>query len=911
MDHKTTDGLNLRNELILKENFKQVFRKITSTNLLDIPMVLIKIGLRCLGALFFFLMPCVLYGQALQTKLWGSVKNISGEVMDFASVVVANPQSPNKILASAYTDEQGKYQMVVRCNSDSLLLRVSRIEMKPITMKIPNQSGEYNVVADVKGRELREVTVKAKKVYSRGDTINYNVGSFLSSSDQSIADVLKKMPGITVAKNGQISYQGKPIKNFYIEGLDLMKGHYNIAANNIDPKNVGTVQVLESHQDIKALKGLRPEEQASINIRLKEGVKGVFNLITILGGGYGNNPLWNNGAIATYFKRNSQFLATYKGNNTGEDLSQELYSLDNDFSRTSAISLITMPSAPGIDKRFYYFNHSHNTTFNNVYRVGKSGELGVNVAYLHDKDERRSLSSTSNILPDGSQNVVEEAMMGVAKEQKAYGDISYLSNSEHRYLKEQLKFDWGKIKANSKILAGNKVIEQLGGIDAYRLLNKLHFTNRNAAHWGYEVLSFVNLEKRPHYLSVYPNLFPHSIADNTLHQQVDVHNFSTDNTFSLLSAWRIGNVNFHPSAMVDFQHNSLNSKLASFHNELTFNLFNAGIGAEATYNVGKLYASVYFPVRFKSFRLTDFTTGQVTNKARLRLEPNLNVTYRINSSHELRLKSAITYSTPVIENLYANNILTSYRQLSAYSVTGLFEGLNQSYTFGYSFKNILSMSFVGIDFSLYRQSPEVLYGSYYDGIVERIISQHTKENAHTFTTKIHGSQGFDWKRLKIGSSLSYSHYDNPLLVQHSVLRYSGDAVSTSVDISLTPFKWLSFSYIGDYYWARTRQKGGKRQPWWCSINNSASLNFMLPGDITFSTSFNHYYNKMNSGDKSFFLLNAEAKYAIKRFSFILSCDNIFNRKTYSYSNLSALTATKSVYDIRPLCVLLKVRFRLI
>lgn len=53
MDHKTTDGLNLRNELILKENFKQVFGKITSTNLLEIPIVLIKIGLRYLGALFF------------------------------------------------------------------------------------------------------------------------------------------------------------------------------------------------------------------------------------------------------------------------------------------------------------------------------------------------------------------------------------------------------------------------------------------------------------------------------------------------------------------------------------------------------------------------------------------------------------------------------------------------------------------------------------------------------------------------------------------------------------------------------------------------------------------------------------------------------------------------------------------
>ena len=123
------------------------------------------------------------------------------------------------------------------------------------------------------------------------------------------------MPGITVSDAGQISYQGKPIKNFYIEGLDLMKGHYGIATNNIDPNNIATVQVLENHQDIKALKGLRPEEQASINLRLKEGVKGVFNLIATLGGGYGDKGLWNNSAIATYFRRNSQYLVTYKGNN--------------------------------------------------------------------------------------------------------------------------------------------------------------------------------------------------------------------------------------------------------------------------------------------------------------------------------------------------------------------------------------------------------------------------------------------------------------------------------------------------------------------------------------------------------------------------------------------------------------------
>ena len=99
-----------------------------------------KMGRKCLYMLFLLFVPCSLYSQTAQTKLWGNVKNTSGEVMDFAGIIVANPQSPNKILASAYTDEQGKYQVTVGCNSDSLLLRVSRIEMKPVVMKIPNRS---------------------------------------------------------------------------------------------------------------------------------------------------------------------------------------------------------------------------------------------------------------------------------------------------------------------------------------------------------------------------------------------------------------------------------------------------------------------------------------------------------------------------------------------------------------------------------------------------------------------------------------------------------------------------------------------------------------------------------------------------------------------------------------------------
>ena len=586
---------------------------------------------------------CSVIQSFSQNRISGVVKNVEGGGVDFVSVIASPYNAPKTILASAFTDENGKFQMSVKSECDSLILKASSIEIAPSQITVPNRTGNYEIIVENRAVELKEVVVKSKKVYSQGDTINYNVGSFLSQTDQSIADVLKKMPGITVSDAGQVSYQGKPIKNLYIEGLDLMKGHYGIATNNIDPNNIATVQVLENHQDIKALKGLRPEEQASINLRLKEGVKGVFNLIATLGGGYGDEGLWNNSAIATYFRRNSQFLATYKGNNTGEDLSQELYSFDNDYSRTSNISTISMPSAPGIDKRFYYFNRSHNATFNNVYRVGKSGEFGINAAYLNDRDMRQSHSATTNYLPDGGVNTVDEMMDGTARMQKAYGDLTYMNNGDENYLKEQLKFDWSTTDADSRIVAGGDNVSQIGKTDTYRLLNKFHMTHRNSTDRGFEISSLVNLEKRPHSLSVSPNLFPDIIPGDMLYQHVDFRNISTENRAGLLSVFKAGNFTLHPSAIVNYHRNSLESRLDATDNNLTLDYLDAGVGAEMMFSTRKIHASLYLPVKYRLFRLNNRLDGDITEKNRFRVEPSFNFTYKFNSSHNLKASAMINY----------------------------------------------------------------------------------------------------------------------------------------------------------------------------------------------------------------------------------------------------------------------------
>jgi hypothetical protein len=95
------------------------------------------------------------------------------------------------------------------------------------------------------------------------------VNSFSKEQDRSIGDVLKRMPGIEVLPDGKILYQGKAINKYYIEGLDLLEGKYNLANDNLPYQEVSQVQILENHQPIKTLDSLQFSDRTALNIKLK------------------------------------------------------------------------------------------------------------------------------------------------------------------------------------------------------------------------------------------------------------------------------------------------------------------------------------------------------------------------------------------------------------------------------------------------------------------------------------------------------------------------------------------------------------------------------------------------------------------------------------------------------------------
>ena len=121
--------------------------------------------------------------------------------------------------------------------------------------------------------QLKEVKVQGPPVSMRRDTIVYDLTKFTTDRDNNLKDVLKKLPGVDVEKNGQIKYKGQAIKRFTVEGLDLSKGQYNKLTDNIRAKDVKKAEVVEHDQPVKALRTRVFTDDIGLTIVLKDSAR--------------------------------------------------------------------------------------------------------------------------------------------------------------------------------------------------------------------------------------------------------------------------------------------------------------------------------------------------------------------------------------------------------------------------------------------------------------------------------------------------------------------------------------------------------------------------------------------------------------------------------------------------------------
>ena len=358
-------------------------------------LMLLLCGMLCAAACF------------AQDKIHGTVKDSTGKPVWFATVSLKK-KAGNAIVAYAVTDGNGAYTLIVPAGEiqDSLLVEVRCIGYKSVAKAIAGKA-PVDFVLHNSVNQLQSVVIKSSRPVLRinGDTLNYNVSDFASAQDRTIGDVIKKLPGITVATDGTILYNNKPISNLYIGGDNLLDDKYNIATNTIPQGVVEKVQVIQNDQPVKVLQNKVMSDDVALNLTIKKGAKLQLVGQESLGAGLPDN--YDVDLNAMIFKDNYKAINYLKGNNTGDDLQQELVShnftdyeqrIDNEAPAT--VLSIGSVNDPALSRDRYLFNQSGLLNLNNLVNLKKNVQLKINAWYFHDT-QKQDYSQLSTIFLPG------------------------------------------------------------------------------------------------------------------------------------------------------------------------------------------------------------------------------------------------------------------------------------------------------------------------------------------------------------------------------------------------------------------------------------------------------------------------------------------------------------------------------
>ena len=174
-----------------------------------------------------------------------------------------------------------------------------------------------------KSKLLEAVIVKSgNPIRLKGDTTIYTADSFKVSANANVEELLKKMPGIQVDKNGQIKAMGQNVEKVLVDGEEFFGDDPGMAVKNLRADAVKEVQVFDKKSEQSEFTGIDDgKTQKTINLKLKENKKkGYFGKIDLAGGLKKDiDDRYNNNILLSSFKGKRKLSAFLLNGNTGQD----------------------------------------------------------------------------------------------------------------------------------------------------------------------------------------------------------------------------------------------------------------------------------------------------------------------------------------------------------------------------------------------------------------------------------------------------------------------------------------------------------------------------------------------------------------------------------------------------------------
>jgi hypothetical protein len=181
--------------------------------------------------IYLLLLP-IYFATSLFAQKNGTVKGVAFDTITkqpiAAATITVLEKKDSSLVSFTITDNAGKFELKGIPNGEYRLL-ITHVSYRNSNsfFAITNENKNPdlgNIVMNDINKVLKEVVVtdEAPPVTLINDTIQYNAGSFKTQPNANVEQLLKKLPGVKVEKDGTIKAQGEKVNRVLVDGKDFL-----------------------------------------------------------------------------------------------------------------------------------------------------------------------------------------------------------------------------------------------------------------------------------------------------------------------------------------------------------------------------------------------------------------------------------------------------------------------------------------------------------------------------------------------------------------------------------------------------------------------------------------------------------------------------------------------------------------
>lgn len=241
--------------------------------------------------LLFFLFCTPIFLSAQKFTLRGTLVDTASAPLEGSTVMLLSPKD-SSLLAFSRSGTGGLFELrglgagnyLLRASYPGLSNHQQRVQLdgapRTVDLGAITMKTGLNVIDGV------EITAEANPVAIKGDTVEFNAGSFHVKQNAVVEDLLKKLPGVEVKADGTVTAMGEEVKNVTVDGKKFFGNDPKIATKNLPADAVNKVQVFDKKSEQAQFSGVDDgQREKTINLELKDDRKnGWFGNMTAGGG---------------------------------------------------------------------------------------------------------------------------------------------------------------------------------------------------------------------------------------------------------------------------------------------------------------------------------------------------------------------------------------------------------------------------------------------------------------------------------------------------------------------------------------------------------------------------------------------------------------------------------------------------